>query len=406
MDQKMLEKLGLSSQRLQRLDAVMQRYVDQGKLAGIVTLLMRRGEVAQQGCYGSLDIASHAPMRPDAIFRIYSMSKAVTCAAVLMLYEEGCFRLTDPLYAYLPEFKELQVYAGQNEDGMELAPLARPVTLHDVMTHTSGLAYGLEASSPVDVLYQEQRILHSDETLAEKYQRLVQLPLLHQPGERWTYSIGIDVLGYLVEVISGKTLDVFMQERIFGPLAMVDTAFWTPADKRARLAGIYAAGAGGALLDLSDKRIADQLPLPEYVKGGWIHKNKLPKFLSGGGGLVSTAADFAQFVRMLANRGQLDGERLLGRKTVEFMTQNQLSPAQQASLGGPLGYGMVPLLEPAKAQMMGSVGSIGGGGAAGTEAWYDPVEELLGVLMIQMIPGGQYPVGQDFRTLSLQAIVD
>jgi CubicO group peptidase (beta-lactamase class C family) len=287
-------------------------------------------------------------------------------------------------------------------------PLERPVTIHDLLTHTSGLAYGLDPVTPVDILYQQQRMLRTDETLTEKINRLVKLPLLHQPGECFTYSIATDVLGFLVEVVSGKPFDNFMKENIFEPLRMPDTDFYVPAHKRDRLAAIYWAAPDGQLVDLRippGSALHAQLNLPEYISGDWIFKDRRPLFPSGGGGLVSGAGDYLRFARMLLNRGQLDGERILGRKTVEFMLQNHL-PNKLDTPGIGLGYGLGILLDPARAMMMGSAGSFGGGGAAGTDFWVDPQEEMIGILMLQMIPGSQYPISQDFKTLACQTIID
>jgi CubicO group peptidase (beta-lactamase class C family) len=399
---------GLSSQRLKRIDPAMRLYTDSQKIAGIQTLLYRHGQIVHEGWYGWMDVSSSRPMQPDALFRIYSMTKPVTCTAVLVLWEQGFFRLTDPVSSYIPAFKDLRVYSTQTGAGLNLLPLARPLTIHDLLTHTSGLAYGLEPSTPVDILYQQQRMLRTDETLADKIYRLIKLPLLHQPGERFTYSIATDVLGYLVEVVSGKPFDIFLQEYIFEPLGMSDTDFYVPPQKIERLSAIYYAGPGGQLIDLRippESNLRSQLNLPEYISGEWIFKERQPMFCSGGGGLVSTARDYLRFARMLLGKGEVDGERILGRKTVEFMLLNHL-PEKMDTPGIGLGYGLGILLDPARAMMMGSVGSFGGGGAAGTDFWVDPQENMIGILMIQLIPGSQYPIAQDFKTLACQAIID
>jgi len=228
------EEVGLSSERLKRINKVMQGYVDENKLVGLVTVVARRGKVAHFECFGTMDIESNKAMRPDTIFRIYSMSKPITSAAMMMLYEEGYFQLNDPVSKFIPEFKEVKVFVKKSEVGVEVAELKRQITIRDLLAHTSGLAYGLSKDTPVDEMYQEAKMLKWDETLEEKVGRLVKLPLANQPGSTWRYSISVDVLGYLVEVISGRRFDVFLEERIFGPLGMEDTGFYVPEEKIGR----------------------------------------------------------------------------------------------------------------------------------------------------------------------------
>lgn len=386
------EKLGFSAMRLNRITRMLQRYVDEGKLAGMSAAVVRHSELAYRQCIGQMDIASGTPMRPDTLFRIFSMTKPITSVALMMLYEEGRFHLTDPVSRFIPGFEKVQVYASNGK----ATKLEREIEIHHVLSHTSGLSYGFDENDPIDKLYRAANVLRIDETAAEKMARLVELPLAFQPGTSWRYSVGTDVAGYLVEVISGMSLDEFLQQRVFAPLGMVDTAFYTPVEKRARLATLYSADKAGSLVD---------------VGGGemdWMAQPHSPAFLSGGGGLVSTLDDYVRFCQMLLNRGALNGERLLGRKTVELMTTNHL-PASVHPTGdeaGGFGLGFRILTDLAKSRSLGSVGSYSWGGAASTSFWIDPVEDLFGVLMLQYVPNQSYPIEQDFRISVYQALVD
>ncbi len=403
------ENVGLSPARLRRLDAVMQRYVDEGKLAGIITLLARHGEVAHCECFGQADIEDQTPMQLDALFRIFSMTKPITSVALLMLYEEGHFQLSDPVARFIPEFKETQVLAEAKKDGWITTDLEREITLHDLFTHTAGLAYGLDRSSPVDVRYQKEGVLRMDEPMSDKVKRTAALPLAHQPGRAWKYSVATDVLGYLVEIIAGMPFDAFLKERIFAPLGMTDTDFYVPADKQARLTTVYEP-------DPDDKdnggiRALTAMDAPKKEREAteaWIKKQRKPAFLSGGGGLISTIGDYLRFALMLRNQGSLEGERLLGRKTVELMTQNHLAPQIHpwADPAWGFGLGVGVLLDPARAKILGSAGAYGWGGAASTDYWYDPQEDLIGILMTQFMPSGHYPIAQEFKVLAHQALVD
>lgn len=396
------ETVGLSTSRLRRIDTVMQRYVDSSQLAGAITLLARRGQVAHCGIYGQMNLNAGKEMREDAIFRVFSMTKPVTSLAVLMLYEEGAFHLQYPVSMFIPDFKDLQVLAGQGDNGQDLAPLKRPVTIFDLLTHTSGLGYGLDCSTPVDALYQRASLMRADESMAEKIDKIVKIPLHHQPGKRYTYSMGTDVLGYLIEAISGQPLDVFFQERIFEPLGMIDTGFYVPEEKLDRLAALYTSIPGIGLVDVASVP-GDPTQFPF---GLWTDKSLKPAFLSGGGGLVSTAADFLRFAMMMRNKGELDGTRLVSRKTIELMTAPHLRPDQFFIDGASSGLGVLVLTDPAKAQMLGSPGAYEAGGAALTEFWVDPVEDLVGVLMTQYIHTTPLLAGMDYKVLAAQAIED
>jgi CubicO group peptidase (beta-lactamase class C family) len=394
---------GLSAERLGRLDTVMRRSVERESLAGAVTILARRGRVAHVGCYGYMDLASQEPMREDAIFRIFSMTKPITSLAVLMLHEEGRFHLNTPVSSFIPAFKSLKVAAGGKGSGTGLADLARQVTIHDLLTHTSGLGYGLDPSNPVEARFLEAGLLDMDEPMADKIPRLAAIPLHHQPGLRYTYSMATDVLGYLVELVSGLPLDEFFRTRIFGPLGMTDTDFFVPAEKRGRLATLYTDSPEGGLVDMAK---LDPALTGHFMKGAWIHKDSKPRFLSGGGGLVSTAADYLRFALMLRTKGELEGQRLVGRKTMELMTAPCLRQDQFGIPGCSYGLGVTVLTDPALLEISGSAGGFGGGGAANTDFWVDPREDLIGILMVQYATLNPCQVSQDFKAMAMQAIVD
>jgi len=397
------ETVGLSSSRLKRIDRVMQGYVERGQLAGIITVLMRRGQVAHFGMYGQMDCTNASPMREDAIFRIFSMTKPITSLAVMMLVEEGAFHLQYPVSMFIPELADLKVLSNQVDINSEQVPLARPITIHDLLTHTSGLGYGLDALLPVDALMLQAKILRMDETLADKMSRLPQFPLHHQPGLRYTYSVGTDVLGRLVEVVSGMPLDQFFKQRIFEPLGMKDTDFYVPAEKADRLAELYTTGPDGKLVGMGEM---DTGNLPHFITGAWINKEQQPKFLSGGGGLVSTTADYLRFGIMMRNQGELDGARLVSRKTIELMTAPHLRQDQYLLQGASFGLGFTILTNPAQAGILGSVGAYEAGGAAHTNLWYDPHEDLMGLLMVQYVSFTPSMVGMDFKSVAAAAIED
>lgn len=389
------EQAGFSSERLRRLDAAMQRYVDQGKIAGIVTVAARPEAVVQCGIYGKANIAADQPMRDDTMFRIYSMTKPITSVAALMLYEQGDLRLSDPVAKYIPAFTEVQVLEDPDAGGTTVPP-TRPPTVHDLLTHTAGLSYGFDQNSFLDRLYQERvwgpQRTNPEATLAMLVGELARLPLAHQPGTQFRYSMATDVLGYLVEVVSGMPFSEFLQQRIFTPLDMTDTSFHVPAEKQARFAANYGPGEDGSLKVIDD-------PATSH----YMHQTQTP---SGGGGLVSTAPDYLRFAQMLLNKGEFQGTRLLGRKTVELMTMNHL-PDGVHPFGNPaegFGLGVSVLENVAKTQRLGSVGNYGWGGAANTFYWGDPQEGLIGLLMLQYMPSGTHPVIADFQTLLYQAL--
>jgi CubicO group peptidase (beta-lactamase class C family) len=337
----------------------------------VVSLVVRHGKVVQLDALGQMDIEAGKPMQPETIFRIYSMTKPITTVAAMLLWEEGRFQLDDPVAKYLPELKGLRVHAGK---GDETVAAHREMTIRDLMRHTSGLTYGVFSNTPVDQLYKEMQILDPDSSLAEMVEKLGKLPLLHQPGTRFHYSVSTDVLGRLVEVVSGKPLDEFFQERIFRPLDMKDTGFFVPEDKLARLAANY--GPGLQVIDAP----------------GQSRYRTRPKRLSGGGGLVSTARDYLRFCQMLVQGGDLQGTRLLRPETVQQMTTNQLPkealPLRILDIPMPgVGFGLGFSVRLADVNpVLGVPGEFGWGGAASTHFWIAPKQELVVIVLQQYMP--------------------
>jgi CubicO group peptidase (beta-lactamase class C family) len=377
MQQMAPEAVGFSSTRLERINRLVQAAIDRGEFAGAVTLITRHGEVVHCEAAGLLDVASGTPMRPDALFRIQSMTKPITAVATLLLYEEGHFLLDDPIARFLPEFAETKIFVRETATGIEVADLERPITIRHLLLHTSGLPYGNAEGSPVERLHEQEQIGRMDEALDEKVRRMAQLPLAHQPGSGWTYGWSIDVLGRLVEVLSGQRFDLFLKERIFDPLAIGDTGFHVAAGQRGRLATLYTPGDQGGLRP--DTRAEQAYAEP-------------PRFLSGGGGLVSTAADYARFCQMLLNGGELDGVRVVGRATVALMLADHLPerPRPFPIVFGNPGYGMAlggaTIGDGALADVPLSRGSYCWAGGASTQFWIDRTEGLSGVFMAQREP--------------------
>ena len=411
-----VKELGFSRDRLARIPAYFdEHYIKPGKLAGVLTAVSRGGQLAAFECRGRRDVARDAPLTEDTIFRIYSMTKPIVSVALMTLYEEGAFQLNDPVSAYIPSFADLRVWAEGNPAKYRTVFPEREMTVRDLLTHTSGLTYGFMYNHSVDALYRRTGVERANPlsapenaapaaTTAEMIERVAQLPLLFSPGTRWAYSIATDVCGRLVEILSGKSLDVFLAERIFTPLGMVDTGFSVPADSAHRLAANYAFTTDDPL------RVIDDPPTSEY--------RTHPTFLAGGGGLASTAHDYLRFAHMLLGGGELDGVRILGRKTVAYMTQNHLRDgADIGTMGQPMfgntvmegigfGLGFAVVLDPVRAQVMNSVGSYNWGGAASTVFWVDPREELVVLLMAQLTPSSTYALRQQLQVLTYQALVD
>jgi CubicO group peptidase (beta-lactamase class C family) len=384
------EDVGLSTTRLQRLGSVMRGEIERGRIPGAVALIARRGRLAYFDSYGRLDPARADPMAKDSIFRIYSMTKPIVSVAAMMLWEEGRFLLSDPIGKFLPELGTLKVAVTRGSE-LDLVDAERPITIQDLLRHTSGLTYEFRGNGPVHKKYMAERIYSRNQSNADQVATLAKLPLVHQPGTQWEYSRSTDVLGRLVEVLSGLSLGEYLQQYILAPLGMPDTAFHVPELKHGRLAEAFAkdpdTGSGVQLINVHDA----------------------PKFESGGGGLVSTAGDYARFLQMLLNRGKLDGVRLLSRKTIELMTADHLGPITGAPdlllPGYGFGLGFAVRLEPGISHVPGSVGQYFWGGLAGTTFWVDPAEELFAVMLIQG-PGQRDYFRTLFRDLVYAAFDD
>jgi CubicO group peptidase (beta-lactamase class C family) len=363
------ESVGVSSERLRRIDAAMTRLVDEKQVAGLVTLLERHGKIVHFNAAGKLDVRKPDPLQKDSIFRIYSMTKPITGVAMMMLYEEGKWRLDDPVTRYIPEFARLKVYAGKNDDGSpKLEDAKRSMTMRELMTHTGGLGYVLNANNPVDKMIIDANVLNARAPLQDMITGLAKIPLLAQPGTRWSYSIGVDVQGYLVEKFSGQPFAEFVRTRIFEPLGMKDTAFYVPKEKLLRLAQVHT-GAGANLA------VDENRPDATLVPAG----------PSGGGGLFSTAADYARFCEMLLQGGQFKGVRLLAPRTVEMMRTNHVNPDPLKTMPPGTGWGMdfQIVIDAAAAGDSVSSGTYSWFGIAGTWFWIDPVEDLAFVGMVQ-----------------------
>jgi CubicO group peptidase (beta-lactamase class C family) len=384
------EEIGFSSARLARLGAVMRSEIERGRLPGAVALIARRGRLGFFESFGQRDAASGAPMRTDAIFRIYFMTKPITSVAAMMLWEEGRFLLSDPVAKYLPELSDLEV-AVERGGEIERVPVERDLTIQDLLRHTSGLTYEFRGSGPVHKMYMGAKVYSRAQNSADQVATLGRLPLLHQPGTRWEYGRSTDVVGRLVEVLSGQPLSAFFEQHILAPLGMTDTAFHVPPRHHSRLAEAFGkdpdSGAAVQLLEVRDP----------------------PKFESGGGGLTSTASDYARFLQMLLDRGTFDGHRLLSRKTIELMTADHLGPITGAPdlllPGHGFGLGFAVRLHAGIAPVPGSVGQYFWGGLAGTTFWVDPAEEMFALLLIQA-PGQRDYYRTLFRDLVYSAFAD
>ena len=409
------EEVGFSAARLARIRPAMQQYVDQGKIAGISTLIARRGKVLYRDQVGLMDKATHTPMRDDAIFRIYSMTKPIICTALMTLYEQGKFHLFDPVAKYIPAFGAVKVLASDASGGQKLVEPVRPMLVRDLFTHTAGLTYDFLVDSPVGELYREVRLGNNIErTLAQMIQELARLPLAYQPGSRWHYSLSIDVLAHLIERLSNQPLRDFLQTNFFAPLGMVDTDFGVSAAKQTRLAAMYGRPdivAVGSTFPLFMERWASGFNEPIDVAATYP-TDQPTHFARGGHGLFSTIQDYLRFAQMLLNGGELDGVRLLGRKTLELMHTNHLPAALLPyaihgfpSLGYGFGLGSRVLMNVAESALPGSVGEYGWAGAAKTYYWIDPQEQIIGILMSQSMMGFDLPE-KDFQLLTYQALVD
>ena len=398
--------VGFDAGRLARMDAHFARYVDDGRLPGWLALVARRGQIAHLTTYGQRDIEAGLPVETDTIFRIYSMTKPVTSVAAMMLFEEGAFELKDPVSRFIPSFADVQVY----RSGSSLKPVTEaatePVRIWHLLTHTSGLTYGFHYAHPVDAMYRAAGSEWSHPPgadLAAACDIYASLPLVFQPGAEWNYGVSTDVLGRVIEVASGQTLDRFFAERIFEPLGMHETAFSVPPADVDRLAALYTPGSGGRATRID--AMGDEA-------------KQQPLCLSGGGGLVSTAADYHRFTRMLRNGGELDGRRLLGSRTVRYMAQNHLpGHADLEQIGRPLfaettfdgvgfGLGFSVVMDPVANKVPSSAGEYAWGGAASTAFWVDPVEDITCLYLTQLLPSSTYPIRSEMKRFVHQALVD
>jgi CubicO group peptidase (beta-lactamase class C family) len=392
------ESVGFSSERLERLHALMQQVVDQKQIPGIVTILARHGKVIDYRAYGERDMASHTPMTKDTIFRDFSMSKPVTGVAMMILYEQGKWLPSDPIAKYIPEFAHLKVFKGTDAAGkIILEDPIHPPTLHELMTHTAGFTYGFFGDSPVDKMYRSANLAQL-KSLGEFVGKLAEIPLAYQPGTRWVYSVSMDLQGYIVEKLSGQTLPDFMQQHIFKPLGMKDTGFFVPAEKRNRFVTLYHLNEKGELA-------------AEGANGFGGDYAAQPGMPSGGGGLVSTAEDYLRFAQMLGYGGELNGVRILAPATVHLMGSNHLAPnlltgefgigRQTMRPGFGYGYDCAVVFDPPQADLPDGPGTFFWDGAAGTWFWIDPANDIVFVGMIQTLGG---PGSPNLEYLSRSAV--
>ncbi len=399
------ENAGFSSERLQRVESVLSQYVEKKQIAGVVALVARKGKVVYLKSLGMQELESKTPMQNNSIFRIASMTKPITSVAVMILYEEGHFLLDDPVHKFLPEFKDLKVLNSERSTNGQaasdsLVPAKRPITIRHLLTHTSGLTY--HWNDKLGKIYEKAGIAHGlglhNERLTENIKKLAALPLLFQPGEKWEYGLSIDVLGRLIEVVSGKSLKDFFEERIFAPLKMRDTHFFLPADKVARLAAAYQYSAEKGLGRMADGETKEgNLSFsPAYPYSG------PRKFYSGGGGLCATISDYARFAQMLLNHGELEGVRLLSRKSVELMTADFAGELSDSGFG--LGFGIRRSLR--EGGELGSIGAYGWSGAWNTRFVIDPREQMFAIVMTQLYPYGAVDLMDKFTVMVYQALVD
>ena len=426
------EDAGFSAERLERIRPVMQGYIDDGQVPGFLTVIARRGKIVHFETLGMRDIENKKPVEADTLYRIYSMSKPITSVAVMMLYEDGHFQLDTPVSKFIPEFEDIKVY---NKDQTEVLDAKKEMTIKHLLMHTTGLTYGW-GSAPIDKRYQEADLFQPGTPLGDTIKKLSEIPLAHEPGEEWTYGVSTDVLGYLVEVVSRMPFEEFLQTRLFEPLGMIDTAFSVPVEKLDRFAALYQRAAKKGMKSAKekekgsegDKDAADEKDDKDaWMEGAKDQKMRLERvdkdprlasgevrfFPSGGGGLVSTAADYMRFSQMLLNGGELDGVRILKEETVELMRY----PHHDGWFG--LGFSVVndkdvedtddedTADEDAEKELKDtpeSVGTFGWGGAAGTLFWIDPEKELIGLLMTQI--GDPASSHAQFRVLTYQAFTD
>ncbi len=408
-------ELGMDPERLKKIDRfVAERYIDTGLFPGFSLLVSRGGEIVHLSHQGNA--RDGVPMAEDSLIRIYSMSKPITSMALMSLYEEGRFKLDEPVSTFIPSWADLRVFGDGTAANYSTRFPEREMTVHDLLTHTSGLTYGFMGRHPVDSLYRRAGLDSGKQKLESYVETLAEIPLLFSPGTEWSYSVATDVVGRLVEIIGGKTLDDFLSERFFQPLGMTETGFWVDDDRANRLAANY------AVPSLSP------FPLPEGADGeGMVMIDagdesspyrKPPTFLSGGGGLVSTIGDYHRFTQMLIRGGEYEGARVLGRKTIEYAASNHLpGGADLASMGQPVfsetkydgigfGLGFSVVVDPMATQVISSPGEFAWGGAASTLFWIDPVEELTVIGLTQLMPSSAYPIRQEMKAMVYASLTE
>jgi CubicO group peptidase (beta-lactamase class C family) len=400
------EDVGLSGARLRRIDEhLLARYVEPGKIAGAITLVARRGKIAFFSPVGKMDRERATPMRADTLFRIYSMTKPVTSVALMMLHERGAFQLGDPVGKWLPGWDQLRVYRYGQYPNFVTEAADRPMTVRDLLTNTSGLSYGIMERGHLDAAYRKLSIGEGQGTLRDMVDKLAQLPLEFSPGTRWGYSVATDVIARLVEILSGRRFEDYLREKIFEPLGMADTSYTVAAEKLPRYAACYARSSDGGMTLYDDP--ADSA----YAR---------PRTLfTGSSGLISTAADYVRFAEMLRRGGAIDGARILGPRTVQYMTKNHLPGGVELSAvamestfsetrfeGVGFGLGFHVVLDPVRAQVPGSAGEFGWGGMASTAFFVDPAEELTVVFMTQLVPSSALNVRSELKAIVYGAIVD
>lgn len=396
------EDVGFSSKRLNSISKFVNDYVSEGKLSGVSTMIARHGQIISSEQHGMADIAAQKPIKEDTIFRIYSMTKPITSVAIMMLYEKGKFALDDPVGRFIPELSSLKVFERMSERGIRLKDQKTPITIRHLLSHTSGLSYGHHQDSPVDEMYRNANITDPDTNLKTMIEKISKIPLVNHPGTKWRYSNATDVLGYLIEILSGTSFDTFLRQNIFKPLNMLDTDFYISKEKIDRLATVYSPGINGTL---------------QPLESDYVQKFARPHTLySGGGGLTSTIADYMKFSQMLLNGGEHKGVRLLSPKTIQLMTLDQLTndlkpfavsegmSAETKGCGFGLGFRIITDL--AHHGVIGSEGIYSWGGAASTIFWNDPSEDLTAILMTQMMPSSAYPIRRQFQIAVYQALMN
>jgi CubicO group peptidase (beta-lactamase class C family) len=412
------EVAGMSKAAFDRIENhLRERYIEAGRFPGAQLMVYRRGQLVHRSSQGLADLERKVPVKDDTIFRIYSMTKPITSIAFMMLVEEGRVALDEPVHKYIPEWKNLGVFQAGLCPAFLTRPPSRPMQIVDLMRHTSGLTYGFQQRGNVDAAYRELKIGEVEKagTLQSMIADLAKIPLEFSPGEAWNYSVSTDVIGYLIGLISGKPFEQFLQERIFDPLGMGDTGFFVPPDKAHRLAACYSASPQGAMTFHAADRKGGLTLQDDPAASSFLSP---PSFISGGGGLCSTAADYLTFCRALLNGGELDGVRLIGPKTLALMTSNHLpggktlpelsrslfSEAAYHGIGFGLGFSVT--LDPAQTLIPGSRGEYAWGGAATTSFWIDPAEALIAIFMTQVLPSTATPIRRELRTMIYSAITD